>query len=784
MINRLERLRETNKNELFLFLVVFIPFLFLLLFGRVIFWGTASLQFIPWYQFFFDSLLNGEFPLWNPYNGMGVPFIANHQSAVFYPLNWLLFIFYLLGRIEGLTVGLTLLLPLHLFIGGLGIMKILEKFEISKFSQLMGGIVFAFSGYMLTRLSFISMVWTYAWLPWVIFMCLQLKPINHLGSLNKLIKLSIFLSLQLLAGHAQTSYYTIMLGGFVVLFSHYESLIAQIKRIFVFISATILSIMISAVQIFPTVEFLMQSQRSTEVGYDFAVSLSLWPARLLTILFGNFWGNPNYGRFLSGGNFWEENLYAGVFPVVTIIILIWALFWKTRKNQIPISRKKVITFLFAILIFSILFSFGKFFPLFPFLYKNIPTFSLFQAPVRFLIIYFFAFSLLFGFGVEVWIFSKFNHKKTIIILVVFGTLFFFSMFGKIFQPTIPDDLINSILIGSMLGLLFGFLTLFKDKYWINLSNIKIIFGILLVGDLLFHNFLWENFQPVKIFSTINQTQANSEFDRVFIRDQDEKFLKFNAFFRPDRLQPLVDYEQIPPTFIPETNLLNNRYAMINNFDPLQPEKFTKFWNWLNDLSIDEQITIISMVGGNRIIEIEPNKLDFISEKVIDAKGLVQWYGCEKYSDEKDTLASLLAYEMKNSENRCVFVENLSDLISSEEMNAERTLKHFSMPSVNSIVVNYTSDKPGWIVIRQNWFPGWKAVLDGEEELIIESADYLFQGVIAPAGMHSIEFKYKPESFLIGLLVSIISAILILIGRISYSIYRKSKQNKLSSTYQA
>ncbi len=784
MINRLERLRETNKNELFLFLVVFIPFLFLLLFGRVIFWGTASLQFIPWYQFFFDSLLNGEFPLWNPYNGMGVPFIANHQSAVFYPLNWLLFIFYLLGRIEGLTVGLTLLLPLHLFIGGLGIMKILEKFEISKFSQLMGGIVFAFSGYMLTRLSFISMVWTYAWLPWVIFMCLQLKPINHLGSLNKLIKLSIFLSLQLLAGHAQTSYYTIMLGGFVVLFSHYESLIAQIKRIFVFISATILSIMISAVQIFPTVEFLMQSQRSTEVGYDFAVSLSLWPARLLTILFGNFWGNPNYGRFLSGGNFWEENLYAGVFPVVTIIILIWALFWKTRKNQIPISRKKVITFLFAILIFSILFSFGKFFPLFPFLYKNIPTFSLFQAPVRFLIIYFFAFSLLFGFGVEVWIFSKFNHKKTIIILVVFGTLFFFSMFGKIFQPTIPDDLINSILIGSMLGLLFGFLTLFKDKYWINLSNIKIIFGILLVGDLLFHNFLWENFQPVKIFSTINQTQANSEFDRVFIRDQDEKFLKFNAFFRPDRLQPLVDYEQIPPTFIPETNLLNNRYAMINNFDPLQPEKFTKFWNWLNDLSIDEQITIISMVGGNRIIEIEPNKLDFISEKVIDAKGLVQWYGCEKYSDEKDTLASLLAYEMKNSENRCVFVENLSDLISSEEMNAERTLKHFSMPSVNSIVVNYTSDKPGWIVIRQNWFPGWKAVLDGEEELIIESADYLFQGVIAPAGMHSIEFKYKPESFLIGLFVSIISAILILIGRISYSIYRKSKQNKLSSTYQA
>lgn len=782
MKNRLLQLRETKKNEIILFLIVFMPFLVLLLYGRVIFWGTASLQFIPWYQFFFDSLLQGDFPLWNPYNGMGVPFIANHQSAVFYPLNWLLLIFYLLGQIEGLTIGVTLLLPLHLFIGGLGVMRILGKFETSKFSQLMGGIVFAFSGYILTRLSFISMVSTFAWLPWVIFMCLQLKPICHQGSLTKLIKLSVLLSLQLLAGHAQTSYYTILLGGVVVLFYNFDSFYTQINKIVVYISATILSIIVSAVQIFPTAEFLMASQRSTEVGYEFAVSLSLWPARLLTIMFGKFWGNPNYGRFLSGGNFWEENLYAGVFPVVTLIILFWVLVWKTRKNQIPNPQTKVITFLFVVLVFSILFSFGKFFPLFPFLYKNIPTFSLFQAPVRFLIIYFFAFSLLFGFGVDVWIFSKFNHKKTIIILVVFGTLFLFSLYGKIFQQTIPDDLINSILIGSILGLFFGFLTLFKDKYWIDLSKLKIIFGVLLIGDLLFHNFLWENFQSVNIFSSINQKQTNSEFERIFIRDKDENFLKFNVYFRPDRLQPLVDYELIPPEFIPETNLLNHRYAMINNFDPLQPEKYSIFWNWLNDLSVDEQIVINSMVGTNRIVEIDPKRLDFISEKTISAKPLVQWYGCEKYTEEKDTLASLLAFEIEDSENRCIFVDNLSNKISSEELNVEPAQIKFSMPSVNTIFVDYNSNTSGWIVVRQNWFPGWKAILDAEEELIIEYVDYLFQGVIVPAGKHSIEFTYKPKSFSTGLFFSIITAIFILIGRISYSMYRKSKKKQVSSTH--
>jgi len=383
--------------------------------------------------------------------------------------------------------------------------------------------------------------------------------------------------------------------------------------------------------------------------------------------------------------------------------------------------------------------------------------------------------------VNVWILSKFNHKKTIIILVVFGTLFFLSLFGKIFQQTIPDALINSILVGSILGLFFGFLTLIKDKSWINLSQIKMIFGVIMIGDLLFHNFLWENFQSVNIFANINQKQENSEHDRVFIRDHDENFLKFNVFFRPDRLQPLVNYEKIPPDFIPDTNLLNHRYAMINNFDPLQPKKYTEFWNWLNDLGLDEQIAINSMVGANRIVEIDPNSLDFISEKTIDAKALVQWYGCEVSSDEEETLATLLAYEIEDSENRCVFVDDLSNTISSEEFSGESAQITFSTPSVNSIVVDYTSDNAGWIVIRQNWFPGWEAILDGKEALTIENVDYLFQGVIVPAGKHSIEFTYKPKSFFTGLFFSIISAILILIGRISYSMYRKSKKNQISST---
>lgn len=781
MIKKIYELRERKINIL-LFWIIFLPFIGLLLFGKVIFWGTASLQFIPWYQFSFDTILSGNFPLWNPYNGMGVPFIANYQSAVFYPINWLLLIFYAVGRVEGLTIGVTLLIPLHLFIGGLGIKRILERLNRSKFSQLMGGIAFAFSGYILTRVSFISMVWAYAWLPWIIFSCMQIKPITKPGSIPKLLQLSIFLALQLLAGHAQTTYYTILLSGIFVLFYEFSSIISQLKKILSMVIALIISLTISSIQILPTIEFLMQSQRSAEVGYDFAVSLSLWPARLLTILFGNFWGNPNYGRFMSGGNFWEENIYAGVFPVITIIILIWTLVWKSRRNQISGHHKRIISFLFAILIFSILFSFGKFFPLFPFLYNSIPTFDLFQAPVRFLIIYFFAFSILFGYGLDIWINSIFNHKKTLIILVVFGTLTIISMYGKIISSNFPDALITSVFSTGMLGLMFGILSLFKDKSWINLSLSKSIFGVIVLVDLLIHNFLWENFQSIQTYSNINQNISNGQTGRVFISAQDEEFLKFNSFFRPDRLQPILNVEKITPNFIPDTNLLNNRYAMINNFDPLQPEKLTKFWVWLNSLDGEKQNAIISLVAGNKKVSIEPSELNFIVEQEIEAKELIQWYGCAWFIDESGLLPSLLISEANDSENRCVFVDDPSLSSIDKPKNTNPDYIQYSISSVNTFKVDYISQSPGWIVVRQNSFPGWKAVLDGGEELIIREVDYMFQGVFAPEGQHSVTFTYIPKFFSIGLILSISSIILIIIYAILYSFHRKSSKNELLSEH--
>ena len=44
--------------------------------------------FYPYRDYAAEALRQARLPLWNPYLFLGVPFLANSQAAVFYPLHW------------------------------------------------------------------------------------------------------------------------------------------------------------------------------------------------------------------------------------------------------------------------------------------------------------------------------------------------------------------------------------------------------------------------------------------------------------------------------------------------------------------------------------------------------------------------------------------------------------------------------------------------------------------------------------------------------------------------
>lgn len=66
--------------------------------------------------------------------------------------------------------------------------------------------------------------------------------------------------------------------------------------------------------------------------------------------------------------------------------------------------------------------------------------------------------------------------------------------------------------------------------------------------------------------------------------------------------------------------------------------------------------------------------------------------------------------------------------------------------------------PGWLVIAQARYPGWKARIDGQEVPLLR-ANYAFNAIALPQGTSEVEFSYEPLSFQLGLVLSAASALL-------------------------
>jgi hypothetical protein len=74
-----------------------------------------------------------------------------------------------------------------------------------------------------------------------------------------------------------------------------------------------------------------------------------------------------------------------------------------------------------------------------------------------------------------------------------------------------------------------------------------------------------------------------------------------------------------------------------------------------------------------------------------------------------------------------------------------------------VVVRARSTRPGVLVLTDTYFPGWKAKLDGRD-VPIEQVNYTLRGVPIGAGTHVVEFRYRPLSWRIGWITSLLALI--------------------------
>ena len=202
------------------------------------------IYFINIRQYAINCLLNGIFPLWTAKIFCGMPFFANSETAIFYPLN---FIFFVLPISKAINISFIL----HFFILSFGIFlwidnKIKDKF-ISSIVSLVA--VFASSFYMHACAGHLSNIITAVWFPYLLYFYDKSFEDNNY---KYIFPLTIIICLQIFAGHFQYTYYCALISLLYVLFFCYNK-----KAICNILVSYFIALLLTSVQLLPSIEFYL-----------------------------------------------------------------------------------------------------------------------------------------------------------------------------------------------------------------------------------------------------------------------------------------------------------------------------------------------------------------------------------------------------------------------------------------------------------------------------------------------------------------------------------------------
>ena len=338
---------------------------------RIVAGNDLTHMFLHWLRFAVPSVQQGRLPLWNPYLFSGLPFVANPQPALFYPPTWL-------ALLMPITKALGLIAMLHLWLAGIGMYAWLRSEGASAEGALLGGVVFAFSGYFFVRVyaGHLGVITTGAWLPLVLW---AYRRAVERRSWKLAVVGGLPTGLSILAGHTASFIYVALGLIAYASFCAWEGWRKERSVVSKAAAATpplawagvmlLVGLTLAAVQLLPMAELVMRSTRQAEPSYDFAARFSWPPGYLLTLLVPNFFGEPAHTGYWGDGIYDEFIFYIGVLPLLLALLGL-----RLRHRLTP--------FLFALGLGALLLAFGQYGSLHPLFYRFVPLFRVTRAPAR------------------------------------------------------------------------------------------------------------------------------------------------------------------------------------------------------------------------------------------------------------------------------------------------------------------------------------------------------------------------------------------------------------------
>lgn len=714
-------------------------------------------QLYPWKLFAIEQLKMGEIPLWNPYNFSGAPLLANFQSAVFYPLNIRYFIFPFLPT----WVVLVFIQPL---LAGFFTYLYARKIGISSIASLFSSISYAFSLFMMVWLEYSTIGQVILWLPLSLF---AIESLLEKREIKLMILYAFSLVFPLLAGHPQIFAYSFL---FTLIYIWYRTKNKSKELKIVFTILSILALGISAIQLIPGIELIQNAARSSH-DYEFLINkILIQPWQLVMLFVPDFFGNP------ATRNYYLSDTYVGKATSIGLVALLFVFLTLLKRKEQYIrffwgTSLTVLIFATSNPIAQILYKFEI-----PFISSSSPTLSIFLLC--------FSFSILSGFGVDIWrkeaSFKKFI-KSSFPLIILFTLLWIsvlllqkFSLFefSKNVSITIRNLAYSTGILVTAIAILGA--SVVRRRYFL---FFLILLLFLQTADLFrsFHKFNPFSpketvFQSTSIFSELKKIAGIDRFWGYGFASVDANFATSDGLYSPDGYDPL--YPKRYGEFIQSSRdgKIHEQFTVRTRSDATLAPGF----GWDDLRSNEYRLRVLDVLGVKYLLDrVENGEISKIYDedrfkliKEIDGWRILE----NKFAAPRAFLTNgHKVYKDIQTFEKLFFAKDFdpkSTILLEEELPI--SLSKTSKSEVNSVF--YTPNKVeiylytnanSLLFLSDVFYPGWKVLVDGVPSKLYR-ANYAFRAVYVPAGAKKVVFLYDPLSFKLGVYVSLGSLLILLI----------------------
>src|SRR5665213_2467446 len=728
IVNHIKSLKPYGLYVI-LALIAFFPCLFL---GQAYYSNDLIYQFAPFREFLKTQLLQGHFPLWNPYIFGGQPFFANPNSMMCYPLNYLtLFL--------PTAYGISVFYFLHMVIAGSGMHAWLKNLRLSDNAVRVGALTYASSGFFWLELIHLHILADYALFP---VLMAVLEKLRQNWAPRWAFAAGLVFAVIFDCGSFQSTtwiFYT-ALAYFLFRFFTPENPESSVstktpwKKMGFILLFAFWGILPLFIHLIPAKEFAdLSNRRLQDQTYEkFNGNYSMTPFTTYEFLFPAFAlpKDETMEDIVQTGNVQsnQDNNFRGSFGYIGI----WVLFFFFFAFQL--ENKKFIYFVSITGLFSILTAWGHFFPLHKLFCDFLPAMNLSRAPCRFVEGYVLYGCVLLACGFQT-VEQRLNEKRKSTKLVLAAAVYtIFMWFIAFLRPEQTWREIIALLLGligfSIWGLSQSRKTLGR---WLLIT--ALVFPLLLTG--------WSN---LKTISSTNFDFENHFPDILSLRKEtaDTRY-----YFDHTLTYPIRTASQIVPIPFPENLVMIEKIRDFGGYSPIVLNAFAE----IHQIPIQKQMQLLSvkgvLFGGSQGENPDFTHIDLQTTHLYVKKNgpfYVNTPNKIRIAPDHSSLFRMLESDSFDPVNQIIFEKKLPISVTAH-LPKEKAQMNYQLKKddVDWQTYSVQLDKNSLVIFSEMVYPGWKAFVDGQPSEIY-TADNAFRTLYLSAGNHQVDFKYQPFWF--------------------------------------